>query len=116
MAFDGIVCCDMSEAAKPHPLVLGDPRGEHYLYMVVVSTIFCFYRQLLRSDGRRPCEVMAKKHYVVMDLMSICRSHCLIPHSVISSFGVAPRGFNSKAYCKGLHSQIIQSWNNECIK
>jgi hypothetical protein len=68
------------------------------------------------GGGPGPCEVMAKKNYAVMDLMSICRSHCLIPHSVISSFGVAPRGFYSKAYYKGLHSEIFQSWNNECIK
>jgi hypothetical protein len=32
MAFDGIICCDTSKAAKPHPLVLDDPRGEEHLH------------------------------------------------------------------------------------
>jgi hypothetical protein len=42
----------------------------------------------------------------VMDLM-ICHSHCQIPHSMISSFVVAPHGFYSKAYSKG----IMRYWN-----
>jgi hypothetical protein len=37
----------------------------------------------------------------MMDL-TICHSHCRIPHSMISSFVVAPRGFYSKAYSKGI--------------
>jgi hypothetical protein len=37
----------------------------------------------------------------VMDL-TVCHSGCQIPHSIISSFVVAPCGFCSKAYSKGL--------------
>jgi hypothetical protein len=37
----------------------------------------------------------------VMDL-AICHSCCQIPHSMISSFVVAPHGFYSKAYPKNL--------------
>jgi hypothetical protein len=33
--------------------------------------------------------------------LTICHSHCQIPHSMISIFVVAPRGFSSKAYSKG---------------
>jgi hypothetical protein len=38
---------------------------------------------------------------VLMDF-AICHSHCWIPHSMISSFVVAPHGFSSKAYSKGI--------------
>jgi hypothetical protein len=42
----------------------------------------------------------------MMDL-TICQSCCQIPHSVISSFGVAPCGCYSKVYSKDLYNQIF---------
>jgi hypothetical protein len=82
---------------------------------------FFTYQHLIQSSGRH-CEASGwlfgewwcheklccaagcsdlQNRSAVMDLM-ICDFQSWIPHSMMSSFVVTPRGFCSKAYCKGI--------------